>query len=251
VSNVPMSHVLSEQALEEPIPAVASGPQAKPASMRPVVVLVVVFLATALWGALAQRQAAHSGTLPLPASPAAVYAGLILMEWGMVLYLWKAALRGSTTELRDLIGGRWKGVRDVAIDIAIGLLTWGAWTLLSRMWVSWSGPDAAASVDSLLPHRLHEIALWIVLSLSAGFAEELVFRGYLQRQFHALTGSASIALLLQAALFGVSHGYQGMFACARICVFGLLFGLLALGRRSLRPGMVAHAWTDIASGLLL
>jgi len=246
VSNVPVTNVLTE-----PFASVSSGPPGRPASRRPVVVLVVVFLATALWGALAQRQAAHAGSLPLPASPAAVYTGLILMEWGMVFYIWKAALGGSTVALRDLIGGRWARRRDVATDVAIGFLAWGAWTLVSRLWVSWSGPGAAASVDSLLPHRLHEIALWIVLSMSAGFAEELVFRGYLQRQFHALTGSVPLALILQAALFGVSHGYQGLFACTRIFVFGLLFGGLALKRRSLRPGMVAHAWTDIASGLLL
>ena len=249
VSNVPASHVLS--GLSEPGPPEPSNPPARPASRRPTIVLVLVFLATALWGALAQRQAAQSSSLPLPASPAAVYAGLILMEWGMVFYIWKAGLRGSTTELRNLIGGRWARLRDVATDVAIGFLTWGAWTLVSWLWVSWSGPGAAASVDSLLPRRLHEIALWIVLSMSAGFAEELVFRGYLMRQFHALTGSASLALLLQAALFGVSHGYQGVFACTRIFVYGLLFGALALGRRSLRPGMVAHAWTDIASGLRL
>ena len=31
--------------------------------------------------------------------------------------------------------------------------------------------------------------------------------------------------------------------------FGLLFGVVALWRRSLRPGMIAHAATDIMSGL--
>ena len=214
------------------------------------VVLCVVFLATALWGALAQHRAAPSDTLPLPASPAVVYTGLILMEWGLVYYVWKAALGGSAASLRSLIGGRWSRLRDVVIDVAIGLLTWGAWMLVSGLWVSWSGPDPAASTGSLMPHRPHEIALWILLSMSAGFSEELVFRGYLQRQFHTLTGSAPFALLLQAALFGVSHGYQGVRACARIFVYGLLFGLVAMGRRSLRPGMVAHAWTDIAAGLL-
>ena len=249
MSNMPVSHVLSERI--SPVPRdVSSRPV--PMRLRPTVVLVLVFLAMASWGALAQRQsAAHSHTLQVPSSPAALYAGLILMEWGLVYYVWKAALGGSSVSLRDLIGGRWKTLRGVAADVAIGLLTWGAWTLVSWLWVSWSGPDAAASVDSLLPHRPHEVALWILLSLSAGFSEELVFRGYLQRQFHALTGRASIALFLQAALFGVSHGYQGVFACTRIFVYGLLFGGLAIGRRSLRPGMVAHAWTDIASGLLL
>ncbi|HYV20647.1 MAG TPA: CPBP family intramembrane glutamic endopeptidase [Verrucomicrobiae bacterium] len=249
MSNVPVSHVLSE-----PISPIPNDVSARPVPMRlrPMVVLVLVFLAMASWGALAQhRSAAHSSTLQVPASPAAIYAGLILMEWGLVYYVWKAALGGSTVSLRDLIGGRWKTLRDVAVDVAIGLLTWGAWTLASWLWVSWARPDSAASVDSLLPHRPHEIALWILLSLSAGFGEELVFRGYLQRQFHALTASAPLALVLQAALFGVSHGYQGVFACTRIFVYGLLFGGLAIGRRSLRPGMVAHAWTDIASGLLL
>jgi membrane protease YdiL (CAAX protease family) len=54
---------------------------------------------------------------------------------------------------------------------------------------------------------------------------------------------------LQALLFGVSHGYQGVDACARIALFGLLFGLIAIWRRNLRAGVVAHAWTDIAAGL--
>ena len=33
-------------------------------------------------------------------------------------------------------------------------------------------------------------------------------------------------------------------------IYGALFTLLALWRKSLRPGMIAHAWTDIVGGLL-
>ncbi len=85
--------------------------------------------------------------------------------------------------------------------------------------------------------------------MSAGFAAELVFRGYLFTQFRALTRSTGLALVLQAVLFGVSHGYQGVRACATISLHGLFFGALALETRSLRPGMIAHAWTDVAAGL--
>jgi len=92
--------------------------------------------------------------------------------------------------------------------------------------------------------------LWVLLSISAGFSEELVFRGYLQRQLTALTGSVTVALLLQSALFGIAHGYQGWRSCMAIAVYGALFTMLALWRRSLRPGMTAHAWTDIVGGLL-
>jgi membrane protease YdiL (CAAX protease family) len=87
------------------------------------------------------------------------------------------------------------------------------------------------------------------LALSAGFSEELVFRGYLFTQFRALTRNTGIALILQSALFGVAHGYQGVRACASITLYGLFFGALALMNRSLRPSMIAHAWTDVAAGV--
>jgi hypothetical protein len=112
------------------------------------------------------------------------------------------------------------------------------------------GSGHAASVGRLTPHGIAESVLWVLLSISAGISEELVFRGYLQRQLTAFTGRASLALFLQVAIFGVAHGYQGVRNCLAIAIYGALFTLLALWRRSLRPGMISHAWTDIAGGLL-
>lgn len=247
-----MSNVLLQAAgrIDAPAPPRDPAPSPDRASMRPVWVLTAVFLGAAARGAMAQRQAAGAGAIALPARPAAVYAGLILMEWGLAFYVWKVGLRRSGASFRALIGGRWASPRDVAVDAGIAIAIWGAWSMAGRLWEAWSAADHAASVHSLLPQRPHEIALWIVLSLSAGFSEELVFRGYLQERFGALTGSAALAVMLQAALFGVSHGYQGVRSCLRITVYGLAFGGLARWRRSLRPGMVAHAWTDVAAGIL-
>lgn len=87
------------------------------------------------------------------------------------------------------------------------------------------------------------------MSVSAGICEKLVFRGYFQRQFQVFTHSKWIALFLQAALFGISHGYQGLEASVKIALFGALYGLFALWRGSLRPGMIAHAGGDILSGI--
>jgi hypothetical protein len=91
--------------------------------------------------------------------------------------------------------------------------------------------------------------LWVLVSCSAGFAEELAFRGYLLRKARARTGSTVLALIIQAIVFGVLHGYQGARAVAGVTLYGMAFGLIALWRRSLRPGMMAHAWTDIAAGI--
>jgi membrane protease YdiL (CAAX protease family) len=135
------------------------------------------------------------------------------------------------------------------VDLLLAAAIWGLWTLIQLAWNRWSGPSHAASIQTLLPRGAVETMLWIGVSVSAGICEELAFRGYFQRQFTALARSRWIALFVQAVLFGVSHGYQGVEACAKIALFGLLFGALALWRGSLRPGMVAHAWGDIASGI--
>ena len=50
---------------------------------------------------------------------------------------------------------------------------------------------------------------WCCLSATAGFCEEIVFRGYLQRQLAAFSKSTLMGVLLSAAIFGVSHGYEG------------------------------------------
>jgi uncharacterized protein len=53
------------------------------------------------------------------------------------------------------------------------------------------------------------VSLWILLSISAGICEEIVFRGYLQQQFQAATRSIVAAVILQGAVFGMAHTYQG------------------------------------------
>ncbi len=81
---------------------------------------------------------------------------------------------------------------------------------------------------------------------AACFLADNVFRTVVK----TLTGSATIAVLVQGILSGISHSYQGIKSVIVISVYGVMFGLLAHLRGSLRPGMIAHAWTDIASGLL-
>jgi uncharacterized protein len=167
----------------------------------------------------------------------------------MVFFVWKAGLRRTGTPLRELIGGAWGSPAAIARDAGLAAALWVAWHFAELAMNHAAGADHAASIEGYLPRKALECALWVLVSLSAGFCEELVYRGYLQRQFTAWTRSPVLALLLQAIVFGVSHGYQGLAACAKIAVFGLVFGVVALWRRSLRPGMLAHAATDILAGI--
>ncbi|MGA2980459.1 MAG: CPBP family intramembrane glutamic endopeptidase [Terriglobales bacterium] len=211
--------------------------------------LVALFLGLALSGVFFQQHArSEPGGLQRNPHLVRLYLSLIAMEWGLVYYVWKG-LRRTGTRLSELIGGRWATVKDVLVDASLAVGLWATWKLVEIAWNRWLGTGHAASIQTLLPQRALEILLWIGVSMSAGICEELVFRGYFQRQFHAYTHSLWAAWLLQALLFGISHGYQGVEACVRIAAYGALFGLLALWRGSLRPGMIAHAGTDILSGI--
>ena len=210
--------------------------------------LVALFLALTAVGLFFQRQAVRSGAPAAHPDVVPLYLSLLAAEWGLFLYVWRGARRTGTT-LKELIGGRWAGPKDLLVDLGLALGAWAALKVLSAAWGRWLGPNPAASIHPLLPRRPLEILLWIALSASAGICEELAFRGYFQRQFAALTRSPWLAVLLQALLFGIAHSYQGLRATWQIAVYGMLFGLLVLFRRSLRPGMIAHAWTDLLSGL--
>jgi membrane protease YdiL (CAAX protease family) len=220
------------------------------ASWRHTAVLTGVFLALTLGGFLSQRRAgSHGGELLAHRNVLPVYLSLIAAQWGLFYYVWKVGLRRAGVKLRDVVGGRWAKPEDFVLDAALALGLWAIWMIVQAAWVSLAAPAHAASVSSLLPRRPFEIALWIVLSASAGFCEELTFRGYFQRQFAALTRGRWTGLGLQALLFGVSHGYQGTQACLKITFYGVLFGVVALWRESLRPGMLAHALTDVVAGI--
>jgi len=232
----------------------AAAPGGRPARVAPyrhTAILAAVFLALAAAGAVFQKAAApgtsaasgHQNVLPL-------YLSLLAGEWGLLFYMWRRGLRKTGTRLADLIGGRWTRWQDAGRDLGLAFIAWVLWLGIQRGYELVMGAGHARSVGAYLPKGPLEIPLWIALSLSAGFCEEAVFRGYFQRQFAAMTGYRPAGLLLQALLFGISHGYQGIGAIIKITLFGLLYGGLALWRKSLRPGMAAHAWSDIYSGWL-
>jgi membrane protease YdiL (CAAX protease family) len=213
-------------------------------------VLLVVLLALTAYGIYAQSIARSGAQLVQHRGSALpIYLSLIAFEWGLLRFVTAAGLRRTGTRLRDLIGERWGSWRDVLRDVGIALAVWAVWTALEAFVGQMLGKDSAKDISSLLPRDPLEIAVWVALSLTAGFCEEAVFRGYLQKQLQALTGSAFVAVLVQAVIFGVSHGYQGLRNVLAITAFGALFGALAVWRRSLRPGMILHAWTDVFSGI--
>lgn len=231
------------------------------------IVLIAAILAVSATGA-ARLPGAHGAVQRL-----ATYGLTMAME--IVLFAWVLfGLRLKRTSLRSLLGTNANDLRSIALDVGIALVFWiGSLMVLGTLAIAWTGIEVAITHRPLLspngqptasqertlhtlvqlaPSNAEEIAAWALLCIVAGFVEEAVFRGYLQRQFTAWgKGNSAAGVVFSALMFRAAHGYEGARAMFLITVFGALFSLLVLVRRSLRPGIVAHICHDIFFGLLL
>jgi uncharacterized protein len=177
------------------------------------------------------------------------YIVVIIFEWAVVAFIWFGASRRGIG-ISDLVGGSWARpiymLRDFLIAVAFLIVAAGVLGGLDHFLNT--TPNQA--IHNLVPQSPVEIVLFLATSLTAGFCEELIYRGYLQRQFTALTHAVTGGILMQAIVFALGHGYQGWKYVLLIAALATLLGLMAHWRRSLRPGMIAHALQDGITGIV-
>jgi membrane protease YdiL (CAAX protease family) len=162
-----------------------------------------------------------------------------------VAFVW-VLLRLRGERLRD-IGLRTPDNWFVAVAIAIMvaafffLLSWG---------LESAGLHRDMSRFAALQGNL-ELLLWslLVAVFSAGFGEEVIFRGFVFRSFAGGLGDGRLAwilaAILQAALFALAHGYQGpiglFFTGGAAFIIAIAF---LLSGRNLWPFILGHALYD-------
>src|SRR5437868_13355558 len=81
--------------------------------------------------------------------------------------------------------------------------------------------------------------------IGAGFYEEFMFRGFLMQGFAMFFGGSrvawGVALIVQAALFGVSHAYQNPLGILITGTLGALLGVVVLvSGRNLWIAIIGH-----------
>ncbi|MDO8863950.1 CPBP family intramembrane metalloprotease [Haliea sp. E1-2-M8] len=89
----------------------------------------------------------------------------------------------------------------------------------------------------------------VVVWGSAAIGEELVFRGFLMNRFEALFHRLPLTLVLaviaQAVLFGLSHGYQGPTGLLLSGTTGLIFGTVYYASgRNLLLAVLTHGFVN-------
>ncbi len=213
-------------------------------------VFLVIVAAVVGMGYLAQHRAGGApGLVESHAHVVPIYLSAAILDWLLVLFVWRGVRRRGGT-LSAIVGGRWTSAREVVRDLWIAALFWGATMGLGWAMDRLPAQGAGTSLAILFPKTPLEVGVWLFTAVSAGFCEELVFRGYVLRQLLAASDNTAVAVLAQGAVFGLMHVYQGWMPVLHITVLGILFGVLAVRRRTLRVGMIAHGWYDVWAGWL-
>jgi membrane protease YdiL (CAAX protease family) len=222
----------------------------QPEALRPIaspwhtVVVLIAILGVAYRGYL---QAATMRAITHP-DHIKMYERTILFEWlTLAVVLAGLWLHGSHPLL--VLGERWRSVQEFFRDIGIGLLFLVVTIVFTSM-LGGHGSAAGRATQFLLPETRPEMALWFLLSLTAGICEEALYRGYLQKQFIAMTKTVPVGIVLSALVFGLAHSYQGPRRALTIAGMGAMAGALAYWRHSLRPGMIAHVVQDILGAFI-
>ncbi len=209
-----------------------------------------VAVAVAFWAYRATFNAAQARSGLGPGRPH-MYLRTMLFEW-LLLAIVIFGVRQHGSPLQAILGQRWRSLVEVLRDLGLGVALMVASSVLVSI-VSTLEHDTSSteSVRFLIPQSPLEMILWIALSITAGICEEAIYRGYFQRQFAALTHSAPAGIIVSGASFGAVHLYQGWRRGFAIALMGVLFGLVAQWRKSVRPGMFAHVIQDSIAPLLI
>jgi len=93
------------------------------------------------------------------------------------------------------------------------------------------------------------LGLSVYVWLSAAFAEEIIFRGYLMRQFTKFFGSSKISLIINILLFGFLfgwvHAYQGISGQILTGIAGMILAVIFHIRKSdLWFNIAVHGFID-------
>lgn len=186
-----------------------------------------------------------------PGARAAAYRRGIAGQWlfaAGAIALWISFDR-SWNVLRFVAPHGWRlALSIILVAAAAALLALQLWSVLrlSQERRVAARPQLGA-VAFILPHTPGEARWFALLSVTAGFCEELLYRGYLAWFFSPWLGAVG-AMAAVVVIFGASHAYQGRKGAVRATLAGVVMAAIVLATGSLFPAMIVHALIDIGGG---
>jgi membrane protease YdiL (CAAX protease family) len=193
-----------------------------------------------------------AGVLPLvgnlkvhPEVPWAFPATLIVMAVFWYYFTgggYPAATRGTRQDVTRLKSLPWPIWRAAALPLLLSIVTVTSLRLALPRILPVAAPEIAVDLS---PYRFATvIGLLLSLAVSAGIAEEVAFRGYLQKPLEDAYGIGP-ALTLTGIAFWFAHGDKVTLSHLPFhLAVSILLGLSAYLTKSLLPAIIGHAAGD-------
>jgi membrane protease YdiL (CAAX protease family) len=192
--------------------------------------------------AVAQLRGLHD---PRELPRLAAYASTIVTLWVLAgLCILASVLTGYQASDVFLVWIGWERT----LAWACGLT---AATVLFTVALRKAGLRESDFVLHLLPVTRTERMTFAALSVTAGIAEELIFRCFLFATLTAATGSFAFAVVVATVVFGWAHAYQQAGGAVRAATLGALLALPLVLTGSAIPSMIAHTLIDLIGGFWL
>jgi len=214
----------------------------------------VLFLAIAvglpLYGIASWRRLVRRAAQGIEEARLESYTETIILEWALAAAVLTAWLAGGRAPASIGLAQSTETASAVAwiISAAIAALLF-AQVRAVRLAIPAGLREQLAVLEPLMPHSRGERSVFTGVSLTAGFCEELLYRGFVLAYltpwvggFGAVTGST--------ILFAAVHAYQGVTGILKTMVVGLVLATLTVYAGSLWPAVLLHVAIDLQAGAI-
>jgi hypothetical protein len=211
-------------------------------------IVLLILCVLAAGGILRTLRGSHN--LVGPAGRLSLYTWILAIQ---LLLFWfvRTGMRRSGYAVGALIDPSPRSAARWVRYLGIAVAAWILWMLFGVALGSFlkPGPAELSAIRQFLPHGVLEKLCWVAFAIGTNFCEEVLYRGYLLRQFRALTGSPTIALFLQTVVFAMGHLALGVPITISVSLLALWLGVLTLWQKSLLPAMIVHISISLFGGL--
>lgn len=175
-----------------------------------------------------------------------IYIPTIIIEWLIVLAV-SLGIRREKSSFASI-----GLVRPKLVDVPTAILFLiGANIVLMPVEVGLSaiGLPVNENVNLLVEKAEQSFWWWLALSATAGFCEEVAFRGYIVTRIRGIFpgGGWALAVGISSFAFAAGHGYQGPGGLILLFFLGAMFCGLFLYTKSLWPAILAHFIQDFSA----
>jgi membrane protease YdiL (CAAX protease family) len=191
----------------------------------------------------AALSAGGPGELPSDANPVNAITLNEAFMWSLTLIVFAVILFGERRKLTSIGLGLpdWHAIRTgILMTVLLLVLAMAAGAVVQAIGGLQQGGGSQINMVVGLP-----IWLQLFVALSAGFTEEVLFRGYAIERMTELTGNRWLGAIIPIFVFGAVHApFWGIGHAVVAGMSGLWLTLIYLWRRNLWTNITAHALLD-------